>query len=267
MVSSADAFLYVREDAMRTCHRLLFVLVLLSGCNTTESDWKHAKDANTVAAYSGFLAKHPQGNHVSDANAAIENLDWAMTKDANTVPAYEDFVRKHPAGQFAETAKTALMDVRWADAKRTETTQSYKSFLDLYPSSPYTAEATARIEALSITKADSISITDGGRGDIQYGKFTAKMQLTPIGTLGLSPEMTGSKKVFIFRNLPIPAEEAQKLGIKVGAAYLWQGNVFRFIRNIDLNLSDKALCAQFGVSSGNSWHRTFWSVPGSASQK
>lgn len=112
-------------------------------------------------------------------------------------------------------------------------------------------------------KADSVSITDGGRGDVMYGGF--EMSIGPGGSFG-NPVMRG-KKVYIFRNLPVSADKARALGIKAGAAYFWNGSGFQFLRNVDLSLKDTALCALFGVTTENSWHRTFWSPPSNSRAK
>jgi len=103
-------------------------------------------------------------------------------------------------------------------------------------------------------QASSISITDGGQGEIVYGQFVMNLA-------EMNPEMAGPSKVYIFRNLPFGNEEAQSLGVSIGAAYLWRDHKFNYIRDVDLTLKDRALCAQFGVSSSNTWHRTFWTAP------
>lgn len=236
----------------------------LAGCDRTESDWKKTQAANTSAAYAEFLASHSKGPHVVEAQVAMESLDWNAARGANTIAGYEDFLGKHPTGQYSEGARTMLQDLRWAEAKQTATMESYKNFLGAFPSSPYGSEANARIAALGVTKADSISITDGGMGEFMYGEFAMKLSFT--GPMG-EPLMAGSKKVFIFRNLPMGADESRKLGIRAGAAYLWQDNQFMYIRDVDSRLSDKALCAQLGVSTNNSWHRTYWSAPANVKQK
>ncbi|HKS80043.1 MAG TPA: hypothetical protein VJR23_00930 [Candidatus Acidoferrales bacterium] len=246
------------------CFAMLFVTVVLSSCNRVENDWKQAKDANSSAAYAEFLTSHPKGPHADEAQAAMESLDWDAAKGASSISGYEEYLKKHPTGRFSEGAKTTLQDLQWAEAKRKASVESYKGFLEAHPASPYKGEAIARIAALGLTKADSMSITDGGAGDDLFGAFSAR--LSPEGGIG-SLELSGAKKVFIFRNLPMGAEEAEKLGIKAGAAYLWQENQFLYIRDVDGKLSDKALCAQFGVSTSNSWHRTYWSAPANVKQK
>jgi ankyrin repeat protein len=109
-------------------------------------------------------------------------------------------------------------------------------------------------------KANSISITDGGQGEREYGTFSAR--ITPTGGLG-DPVMT-PPTIYIFRNLP---QEARRFGVKVGSAYRWNGNAFVYVRAVDLKLDDKALCAQFGIHDDSSWGKTFWTAPNSGARK
>ena len=81
---------------LATISVLVLGTILLGGCDTTESDWKQAKDANTVFAYSNFVAKHSNGAHVDEANAAIERLDWSTAKGSQSAAAYEEFLKNHP---------------------------------------------------------------------------------------------------------------------------------------------------------------------------
>jgi len=69
--------------------------MFLAGCNSTESDWKHAKEANVTSAYARFLDRHPQGAHADEAKAAIENLDWKAALLTNNVSGFLTYLRTH----------------------------------------------------------------------------------------------------------------------------------------------------------------------------
>jgi hypothetical protein len=64
----------MRKVMAVTCGVSVIVGLLLVGCNSVERDWETAKRTGTSAAYTAFLAKHPQGAHTEDAKAAIEDL-------------------------------------------------------------------------------------------------------------------------------------------------------------------------------------------------
>jgi hypothetical protein len=44
------------------------------GCNRVVSDWDHAKQANSVPAYTDFISKHPNAAQVEEARLAIKGI-------------------------------------------------------------------------------------------------------------------------------------------------------------------------------------------------
>jgi hypothetical protein len=87
---------------------LVLLTTVLAGCGTTERDWKQAKDANTASGYAGVVAKHPQGAHVDEARAAIEEIDWTSAKAKDTTADYNKYLGTYSAGRHAVEAKTAI---------------------------------------------------------------------------------------------------------------------------------------------------------------
>jgi hypothetical protein len=87
---------------------LVLATILLAGCGTTERDWKVAKDVNTAPGYADFLAKHPQGSHVDEARAAIDEIDWTSIKTKNTSAGYNKYLLTYPAGRHTSEAKAAI---------------------------------------------------------------------------------------------------------------------------------------------------------------
>jgi hypothetical protein len=83
-------------------------LGLLCGCDRTESDWKQAKDSNTVPAYTDFLAKHPQSLHVDEARGSIDELDWIDAKTKNTFDAYNGYVARHADGKHLADVRAGI---------------------------------------------------------------------------------------------------------------------------------------------------------------
>jgi hypothetical protein len=87
---------------------LMLGTCMLAGCEATENDWKGARDANTVAVYSHFLAKHPNGAHAGEARAAIDDLDWSSAKSHNGTADYDGYLMKYPSGRHAGDARSAI---------------------------------------------------------------------------------------------------------------------------------------------------------------
>lgn len=93
---------------------LVLAMTLLVGCGTTERDWKQAKEANTASGYADFLGKHPQGSHVDEARAAIEEIDWNSAKAKNSTAAYNKYLATYSAGRHAAEAKAAIKALQTA---------------------------------------------------------------------------------------------------------------------------------------------------------
>lgn len=74
---------------------IVLATILMAGCNT-ERDWKQARDTNTTAAYSHFLAIHSWGAHVEEAKADIEDLDFYKATSIDKPSAFRAFYRAHP---------------------------------------------------------------------------------------------------------------------------------------------------------------------------
>ena len=96
-----------------TAYFLVLATTFLASCGTTERDWKAAKEANTASAYADFLAKHPQGSHVDEARAAIDDLDWNSAKIKNTSVDYNKYLLAYPAGQDTSEARAAIEDLSY----------------------------------------------------------------------------------------------------------------------------------------------------------
>ena len=231
------------------CNLIVFGVIFLTACNTTESDWTKAKAANTSSAYSEFLKKHSEGAHVEEAKSLVESMDWDATKAAGTVAAYQSFLSAHPTGSFSETAGSELRDLRWADAKRKMTPDAFTAYLKDFPTSPYTDEAHARVSALSLTRAGSVQIIEGYGGTLCSGNFTAT-----IGSNGeIGNVQNGANiKVVVFRDVADQfAQQFKSSGpLKPGAAYLLWNHGLLYIRDVspDVLKSDSKVCGLFHVN-------------------
>jgi len=105
---------------------LLLACFASSGCDRTESDWNKAKETNSPAAYSNFLAKHPQGPHVDDAIKAIDDIDWKLARSTATIAACEVYLSDHEKGKYLVDALDlkAALDERSSSKPRFMRTSS-----------------------------------------------------------------------------------------------------------------------------------------------
>jgi hypothetical protein len=53
---------------------LVLGLLIMTSCTSLDNDWTTAKTKNTVEAYQGFLAKHPNSKYTGEAGELIRDL-------------------------------------------------------------------------------------------------------------------------------------------------------------------------------------------------
>ncbi len=91
----------------------------------------------------------------------------------------------------------------------------------------------------------------------EYGGWTySGVDFNISGNLSVNMELE-KPTIYIIRSIFNDAR-AQELGIKAGAAYLFQEpGTFQFVRDIDVRLTDSELCALFGVEPKRGLHVTY----------
>jgi hypothetical protein len=86
----------------------------VAGCGREESAWEEARRANTVAAYEGYMERHPAGAHAAQARAGIRALEddaaWARAERIGTPEAWQRYLAGRPSGRHAELARRMLVD-------------------------------------------------------------------------------------------------------------------------------------------------------------
>ncbi len=87
------------------------VLCGLVGCDHTERDWNQSKEANSTSAYAGFVAKHPDSPHVSEAKMSLDDLDWTEAKRENAFDGYKLYLTHHVDGKHVADAKAGIEDL------------------------------------------------------------------------------------------------------------------------------------------------------------
>ncbi len=84
------------------------------------ADWESAARANSVQSYSGYLSKHPAGEHASEAQQRIDRLNasaadeaaWSQAKAANRAPAYQQYLTSFPQGAYVAQAIAAIEQLK-----------------------------------------------------------------------------------------------------------------------------------------------------------
>jgi hypothetical protein len=84
------------------------LLIGAMGCSQAGRDWRQAKASNTAAAYTDFIAKHPQDAHVSEARLSVDDLDWRTAKTENTYDGFNLYLTHHADGKHLADAKAGI---------------------------------------------------------------------------------------------------------------------------------------------------------------
>lgn len=139
---------------MKTIQSILVVAVVvicLSGCATTQSQYDTARKADTIPAYMQFLRKNPTGELSSAARKRIEELKFQEAAKKNTIAGYKSFILLSPDQQLIDEAKKRIsaiqaaeeerkVRVRYEEVMQSTRISSYQAFLDDLPNSKYAPE-------------------------------------------------------------------------------------------------------------------------------
>lgn len=140
-------------------------------------DWMAAERANTIDSYTVYLKKHSESAHsdqgyqilwddalfrggyksiaeyirkwpLSPKISTARTTLWAVSKKDNNIELVRQYITEWPETPFTEEAKAYLDSLLWQRASTANTYLSYYDYLKDEYKSRYTAEATARKDAL-----------------------------------------------------------------------------------------------------------------------
>jgi len=100
------------------------------------------------------LKAWPDGRHVAEARARYDELGWVDAEKSNTIRSYRDYVATHPQGRFVQQAETKASALRtdptlYKAALRVGTDASLKEFLADFPGHEKEAQAQQAIKDIS----------------------------------------------------------------------------------------------------------------------
>jgi len=95
--------------------RLLLIPALISalfGCSTTKIDWEMTTSINTPKAYQEFLAKHPDSEYTQQAQLKLEPMIYQKALDEGTVAIYSSYLMKLPQGEHVKDIRAKIKETR-----------------------------------------------------------------------------------------------------------------------------------------------------------
>lgn len=113
----------------------------LAARRAEERGWAEAQAADTSEGYGAYLGAFPAGPNAPEARARAEALDWQAARDTGTVEALTGYLARHPGGPHTVEAQERI-EKAWADeARAAGTEESWGRYLVRYPQGAFSAEA------------------------------------------------------------------------------------------------------------------------------
>lgn len=122
---------------------LVFILMIamLTGCASTSSDFKIAKQTNTIEGYGKFLTKHSKSKFSEEAKELRENLMFLKAKQINSISSYERYLKEYPNGVFVSKVNKYIEKLNFGNAMKENTIVGYENYLIKYPNGIYASKA------------------------------------------------------------------------------------------------------------------------------
>lgn len=130
--------------------------LVLTACNTAQSDWNKATAADTLAAYQTFLQAHGSDKHADNVRGRILALKdeqaWTAARAANTADGYDGYLKAESGGVHVGEAQYYLTALQraddWQTIRNDPSAAALRAFLLKYPQGLEAAQARAKLKEL-----------------------------------------------------------------------------------------------------------------------
>ena len=140
---------------------LLFIAILISGCNAEKKEWENSKLENTVLVYEDFLNNYPEGLYSDSARIYLDSLYFKEALIADTITEYESFLQNHPQSIFVDSIQILLEELYFDQALELGTVEALKSFVEKYPSSKYVPVVNDKLRTIELIQRCPFKIIVG----------------------------------------------------------------------------------------------------------
>lgn len=112
--------------------------------------WEELQKNLTEAGLKEYKTLFPNGKHVADCDALLEDMPWLETKRRNTIADYEEYRLQHP-GKHEDEIEAAINDLNddkdWNNACVINDSYAYRQYLTQHPNGKHAQEARSRMQA------------------------------------------------------------------------------------------------------------------------
>lgn len=127
---------------------MIIVCALLHGCVSEPAVWTETTANPTESGFAAYIDRYPNGEHIADAQSALEELRWQHATADSTENAYQHFIELHPNGEHIADAREALEELLWQDAQSADSLDLLQRYLALYPEGQFRDAAEERIRGI-----------------------------------------------------------------------------------------------------------------------
>lgn len=113
-------------------------------------EWRKMQGNLSTDSLNNYLKLFPDGLHVDECRALLDDIPWLEAKGRNTIDAYVRYMNENPNKHVAEAqiAISAIEDDNaWANACTVAQTYEYRNYLNRFPNGKHAYEAQSRINA------------------------------------------------------------------------------------------------------------------------
>lgn len=171
-----------RKRICWSCCLSIVMCFILTACDSTESDWLKAREANTLIAYNDFISKHPQGPHLDEAKRGIEEIEWQTAKTNDNAEAYSSYLLKYPEGLYAGEGRKKLNQLEWRAALNRVIPDSRHDEL-LSMMDQFNAYSGTAMDYTPVQKQELVSILVSTARTLDHGVGPSYSDIKPVSTV------------------------------------------------------------------------------------
>jgi hypothetical protein len=84
-------------------------MLALVACNNPDNEYKAAKEAGSIEAFTTFIDKYPEHNLVTDAKKEIERLRYTILLKNLNIESLLEYIKSFPDNPYIDSAKVQLI--------------------------------------------------------------------------------------------------------------------------------------------------------------
>lgn len=143
--------------------------------------WQVAHSAGDPAQLANFLAKYPNGAHVTEARIQLDDADWSRVNTSD-MQSLKTYISQHSTGRHAREASSRIAYLDYMNLDKSDES-ALRAYLNEHPDSPYYAQVQSLISAIEAGKSAARSPQPSDTGPKSSGVQPETFGITSALTL------------------------------------------------------------------------------------